>query len=65
VVVLRGGVRRGGGGGGREHTEIEFVPRVVEEQLVKRKDLHERPPPLSAEPPSRQTFENEDMEDDQ
>jgi hypothetical protein len=49
--------------GGGDRSEIEWVPRDVKEDLVKRKNLHERPPALSSEP-SRHRLENEDMEDD-
>ena len=47
---------------------LEFIPlpvqEEVEEELIKHKNLHERPPPVSSEPP-RHRYENEDMEDDQ
>mmetsp|Transcript_19958 Transcript_19958/g.33637 ORF Transcript_19958/g.33637 Transcript_19958/m.33637 type:complete len:286 (-) Transcript_19958:157-1014(-) len=44
--------------------EIKFVPRApVEEELIKRKNLHERPPALSPEP-AKHRYENEDMEDE-
>ena len=47
----------------QQGAEIEFVPRAVEEELIKRKNLHERPPALSPEP-FQHKYENEDMEDD-
>lgn len=43
--------------------EVSFIPLVVEEELIKRKNLHERPPALSPEP-RRHRAANEDMEDD-
>ena len=49
----------------QEITELEFVPIEIEEELIKRKDLHERPPPTTNEPVRKYgSFENEDMEDE-